>query len=278
MNSPNLKKLIQLALEEDMGRGDLSALAVPKGAQASARLIAKQSCVATCLFLAPLLLSEAGVNISWEQKVQDGDSLKDQSLIGILRGNAREILGVERTLLNFWQRLFGIATQANQLAQMKLPVRILDTRKTTPGMRVLEKKAVRDGGLYNHRFALDSGVLLKENHIRAAGGITAALRAIHNELPQLISTEVEVTSEAEAFEAIGAGARILLLDNFTPDDLFKLVPKLRAIGKELFLEASGGIRPSTIQQYAATGVDAVSVGFLTHSVPSADLSLLFELQ
>lgn len=275
MTDPNIKTLIRLALEEDIGKGDLTARAVPEETRAKARLVAKEACVASGLELAALVLEEFRADAKAKILVKDGDAVESGATILELEGNARQLLTAERTILNLLQRLMGVATQARRykeaLGSAKLT--ILDTRKTTPGLRAWEKKAVRDGGLTNHRSRLDDGILVKENHIRAAGSISKALKALQG---SPVPIQVEVTSWEEAEEAIQGGARKLLLDNFTPSQLLVLVPKLRAARDGLFLEASGGVKLENLRDYAATGVDAVSVGALTHSVPATDLSLLFE--
>lgn len=273
-----LRQLIRLALDEDIGTGDLTVLAVPPEVRARARLIAKEACVVSGLELGPLVLEVFGADARGEALVQDGQRVEKGATLLRFEGRARDLLTCERTILNFLQRLCGIATQASRykeaLGGRKLVV--LDTRKTTPGLRDLEKKAVRDGGLWNHRMRLDQGVLVKENHIRASGSIELALANLHGKVPKDIPLEVEVTKWEEIQEAIRCGVRRLLLDNFTPAELRELVPRIRAIQPDIYLEGSGGVTLDTLADYATTGVDSVSIGALTHSVRSADLSLLFE--
>lgn len=272
------KNLIQLALAEDIGRGDLTAYAVPEGKRAHARVVAKENCVASGLEIAALVFDVFGADAISRPLVKDGDQVNSGEVLLEFEGNARHLLTTERTILNLLQRISGVATQARRyrdaLGGAKL--KILDTRKTTPGLRPWEKKAVRDGGLENQRARLDDGVLVKENHIRAAGSIRKALKNLEGKVSAGIPIQVEVTSQEEAGDAIAAGATRLLLDNFTPDQLSALVPKIRAQKEGIYLEASGGVRLETLREYARSGVDAVSVGALTHSVPAADLSLLFE--
>lgn len=272
------RNLIRIALSEDVGRGDLTALAVPEGTRAEARLIAKEACVASGLELAGLVLEVFGAAARAHPLVADGASVESGETLIRFEGDARHLLTTERTILNLLQRVTGVATQARRYrdALGGANLRILDTRKTTPGLRVWEKKAVRDGGLENQRLRLDDGVLVKENHIRAAGSIRAALAALAGKIPAGIPVEVEVTSWEEAVEAVESGATRLLLDNFSPEQLTALVPRVRGLKDGLFLEASGGIRLESVHDFARTGIDAVSVGALTHSVPAADLSLLFE--
>jgi nicotinate-nucleotide pyrophosphorylase (carboxylating) len=234
--------------------------------------------VASGLEIAPLVLEVFGADASAETLVHDGDKVDPGAVLVRFEGRARDLLTCERTILNFLQRLCGIATQARRykevLGTSKLIV--LDTRKTTPGLRDLEKKAVKDGGLWNHRLRLDEGVLVKENHIRASGSIQLALANLHGKVPKNVPIEVEVTKWEEAKEAIDFGVSRLLLDNFTPAELRELVPRIRAARPGVYLEASGGVNLENLAEYAGTGVDSASVGALTHSVRSTDLSLQFE--
>jgi nicotinate-nucleotide pyrophosphorylase (carboxylating) len=274
--------LIRLALEEDIGKGDLTALAVPPEVRATAKLIAKQELVLSGLPLVELVLDVFGgdIRFSLADGVADGQEIPKGQTILTFEGRARDLLTVERTVLNFLQHTSGVATQARvyKKALQGAKLQVLDTRKTQPGLRFWEKKAVRDGGLHNHRQRLDDGVLLKENHIRASGSITLAMANLQGKISAEIPVEVEVTSWEEALEAIHCGVRRLLLDNFTPAQLKELVPRLRDQQAGIFLEASGGIHLGNLVEYAGTGVDAVSIGALTHSVKAVDLSLLFEFQ
>lgn len=273
-----LHTLIRLALEEDIGKGDLTAAAVPEGAEARARLVAKESVVVSGLGVVPEILRVAKSGARLEFRAKDGERLEKGAELLRLSGNARELLALERVILNFLQRLCGIATASARYAEAAegTGLMILDTRKTTPGFRALEKKAVRDGGLHNHRFSLDTGILVKENHIRAAGGIEKAVKALRKAHGSLHAIEVEVTNRSEAFTALELGVKRLLLDNFSPSALAPLVRELKGMQKDVFLEASGGITFENLREYAAAGADAVSIGALTHSVRAADLSLLFE--
>ncbi len=204
----------------------------------------------------------------------EGTRLSPGDLAGEASGAARSLLRAERVALNFLQRLSGIATLTSEYVRLAAPhgVRVLDTRKTTPLLRVLEKYAVRVGGGTNHRYSLSDGILIKENGIRAAGGIARAVEAARRCAHHLARVQVEVESLGEAEEAVAAGAEALLLDNMAPEQVREAVKRYRG---RVFLEASGGIRRETVEEYARTGVDAVSVGALTHSAPALDLS--FEL-
>lgn len=276
------RTLIRLALEEDIGKGDLTALAVPPEVRAKAKLVAKQDLVLSGLPLVEMVLEVFGGDIRYSltDGIDDGSEVSKGQTLLLLEGRARDLLTVERTLLNFLQHTSGVATLARtyRKALGASSLKVLDTRKTQPGLRYWEKKAVRDGGLHNHRHRLDDGVLLKENHIRASGSITLAMANLQGKIPEDVPVEVEVTSWEEALEALHCGVKRLLLDNFRPTQLKELVPKLREKQAGLFLEASGGIHLDNLLDYAHTGVDAVSIGALTHSVKAVDLSLLFEFQ
>jgi nicotinate-nucleotide pyrophosphorylase (carboxylating) len=279
-NSNASRHLIRLALDEDIGTGDLTVLAVPTEVRAKAKLVAKEACVLSGLELAPLVLEVFGADasVSAEPGIHDGKSVEAGTVLLRFDGRARDLLTCERTILNFLQRLCGVATQAKKYKEVLggRQVQVLDTRKTTPGLRALEKKAVRDGGLSNHRMRLDEGILVKENHIRASGSIKLALANLHGKVPGELPLEVEVTKWDEIQEALDCGVKRLLLDNFSPAGLREIVPRIRALRPGVFLEASGGVNRENLTEFADTGVDAVSIGALTHSVRSIDLSLLFE--
>lgn len=274
------RQIIRLALEEDIGSGDLTALAVPPEVRANARLVAKEPCVLSGLELAGIVLEVFGADasVSFPSGIRNGAFVEKGGLVLCLEGRARDLLTTERTLLNILQRLCGVATQARKYkdALGDSAVKVLDTRKTTPGLRYWEKQAVRDGGLHNHRQRLDDGVLIKENHIRASGSIRLALANLQGKVKADLPVEVEVTAWEEAKEAVDCNVTRLLLDNFEPAALKELVARLRQLKCGLYLEASGGIRLENLKDYAATGIDAISVGALTHSVRSVDLSLQFE--
>lgn len=276
------RQLIELALDEDIGTGDLTALAVPPDVRANARIIAKEKCVLSGLELASLVLEVFGADaqVSPAENCADGMEVEIGQAILNFTGRARDLLTTERTILNLLQRTCGVATQARRfrsaLAGEKLSV--LDTRKTIPGFRYWDKKAVRDGGLENHRARLDEAVLLKENHLRASGSIRLALANLHGKIPAGTPVEVEITTWEEAKEAMDCGINRLLLDNFTPAQLGPLVKQIRAYRSNMRLEASGGITLENIRSYAGLDLDCVSVGALTHSVRAVDLSYLFQVQ
>jgi nicotinate-nucleotide pyrophosphorylase (carboxylating) len=283
---PGLRALIRLSLDEDVGRGDVTSEAtVPATARARGTVVARQDLVTSGLVLfAPIveeLAKRSGLasasELRIEDRVGDGVHVAKGMALCTIHGGARVLLTLERTFLNFVGRMSGIATMTSRyVAAVRATganTRVLDTRKTTPGHRLLEKYAVRCGGGDNHRMGLYDAVLIKDNHIVVAGGIGAAVRSALAHAPKGIDVEVECDSVAQAEEAIAAGATALLLDNFTPDSI-RAAAKL--IAGRARIEVSGGVTLETIGAYASAGVDDVSVGRLTHSAPSADVALDFE--
>jgi nicotinate-nucleotide pyrophosphorylase (carboxylating) len=270
------ERVVRGALDEDLRYGpDLtSAATVPPGAWAAAGVVARQPGVIAGLPVALAVLDAAGVAPDAAQPLRaDGDRVDPGTEVLRIRASLREVLGAERTLLNFVTHLSGIATAtrawADALAGTDVAVR--DTRKTTPGLRQLEKYAVRCGGGVNHRMGLGDAVLVKDNHVAAAGGITAAIRAVRAAAPGL-PLEVECDSLAQVREALAAAAGLILLDNMGLDDLRAAVALARRHA-EVRLEASGGLRLETARAVAETGVDFIAVGALTHSSPALDLGL-----
>jgi nicotinate-nucleotide pyrophosphorylase (carboxylating) len=264
--------IVRLALAEDIGRGDITTEAtVAPTARAQAEIIQKQPGVLCGLPVAELVFAALDPECRLERLADEG-SWGERRTVARVTGPAQAILSGERTALNFIQRLSGVATAARRAAELVegTGVRVLDTRKTTPGQRVLEKYAVRVGGCHNHRAGLDDGVLIKENHIRAAGGITAAVHAALARIAPMALVEVEVTTLDELDEAIAAGAQVLLVDN-AGDDLLRAAVA-RAAGR-VRLEASGGVTLTNLRAVAQTGVDFISLGALTHSAGSLDFSL-----
>lgn len=277
-----IERALRVALEEDLGPGDLTAPMIPQHARARARLVAKAAGVLAGLgaFRRAFELCDPGVE--FEGLAREGELVVPGEELCELRGSARGLLAAERTALNFLQRLSGIATLTRRYVDAAgARARILDTRKTTPGLRELEKYAVRLGGGENHRFGLYDEAMLKENHLALAGGpveeTVCRARAVLGPMRVL---HVEARDAAEALAAVRGGADVVLLDNFQPADLIQLVPRLRAARgaaeRRLELEASGGVTLANVADFAATGVDRISVGALTHSAPALDLSLLME--
>jgi nicotinate-nucleotide pyrophosphorylase (carboxylating) len=276
LNTHAVRRLIDLALEEDLGRGDVTTQAVIEaGATAKAHLVAREPMVLAGLGIATAVFQRVDASISAVELAKDGDRLAAGARAATYTGPAASLLAAERTALNFVQRLSGIATLAKAFvdAAAGSGLRIADTRKTTPGFRLLEKYAVRAGGASNHRFDLGSGVLIKDNHVAVAGGIGEAVRRTRGKIPHGLKIEVEVDSLEQLDEALDAGADIILLDNFSLADIEKAVARAAAKKPKPLLEVSGGVTLEKIANLARTGVDIVSAGALTHSAPAVDLAL-----
>jgi nicotinate-nucleotide pyrophosphorylase (carboxylating) len=275
----SIHALITAALEEDVGPGDWTTLwTVDPEAVASARIIAKEPGVIAGMDLARAVFSRIDPDLVVENQVLDGMAVQPSDLVLTLRGRAASILTGERVALNFLQRLSGTATATRRFvdAVRGTGARILDTRKTTPGMRMLEKAAVRAGGGENHRIGLHDMILIKENHISAAGGITAAVQAVRRANEFGLKVEVEATDLPEVREALDAGVDRILLDNMEPDLLRQAVDLVRSSGRGTETEASGGVSLGSVASIAACGVDFISVGAVTHSAAALDLSLLID--
>jgi len=273
--SKEISQILKRALAEDIGAGDLTTDAtVPEGLEATGSFLAKGALVVAGLPLAERLYELLDPGIHFTALAADG-GLVARGALAEVRGDARILLRAERTALNFMQRLSGIATLTRRFA-LRLEgarARLLDTRKTTPGLRVLERYAVRVGGGTNHRFGLFDAVLIKENHAQLAGGVAEAVRRARARYGASQKLEVEVRDEAEVRQGLEAGADVLLLDNMTPDEVRHVV---RVIQGRVPVEVSGGITLENIRDYAEAGVDFISVGALTHSAPAVDIS--FDLQ
>lgn len=274
----SVSRLIELALAEDIDRGDVTTESVigDSGARATARLVARQDMVVYGLDVAREVFSRVDSAIECELVVGDGTQVTAGSTVMKVTGPAGTMLIAERTALNFVQRLSGVATLARAFADAVdgTGARVVDTRKTTPGYRVLQKQAVLAGGCGNHRMDLGSGVLIKDNHIAACGSVTAAVKRARERAPHPFRIEVEVESDAQLDEAIAACADVVLLDNMTPEQVEAAATKAHAAG--LVVEVSGGITLDTVARYARAGADIISSGALTHSAPSVDLALDFE--
>ncbi|HET8653981.1 MAG TPA: carboxylating nicotinate-nucleotide diphosphorylase [Longimicrobiaceae bacterium] len=274
------RALIEAALAEDVGEGDWTTRwTIPAERVAEARILAKETGTLAGLEVARECFLAVDPALDVQLSAADGDPVEPGREVLRVRGPARSILTAERVALNFLQRLSGVATLTRRYVEMVegTGARILDTRKTTPGMRALEKAAVRAGGGTNHRFGLHDMVLIKENHIRAAGGITAAVEAVRKQNDRALAVEVETTTLGEVDEATEAGVDRILFDNMPLDVLLSAVLRVRADAPGIETEASGGVNLATVRAVAETGVDFISVGALTHSAPSLDLSLLIEL-
>lgn len=272
-----IQEIIANALREDIGDGDHSTLAcVPENAIGKAHLLIKDDGILAGVELAVEIFKQFDPSLVVNVFKNDGDHVVKGEIAFTVEGSSRSILTTERLVLNFMQRMSGIATQTAKIVQKidGLSTKLLDTRKTTPGIRYMEKWAVRIGGGYNHRFALYDMIMLKDNHIDYAGGITKAVQqtlTYLNQSNKSLKIEVEVRTEAELIEAIATpGIDRIMLDNFQPSEIKRLLP---LIPSHIETEASGGITLDTIRAYAETGVQFISVGALTHSAGSLDLSL-----
>lgn len=272
-----IEPLIRMALAEDLGRaGDLTSdLILPAGQQGRAVLVARQEGVICGLPIARLAFKLVDPALSVSESAQDGDLVnRSTGPLFAIEGAARSLLTAERVALNFAGHLSGIATATRRLvdAVAGTKARIVCTRKTTPGLRILEKYAVRCGGGYNHRFGLDDAVLIKDNHIAAAGGITPAVMRARAGIGHMLKIEVEVDTLTQLEEALSLGVDTILLDNMAPDMLRDAV---RITAGRATLEASGNITIATVAAVAATGVDYISSGAITHSAPNMDVALDF---
>lgn len=271
-------KIIRNALEEDLGWGDVTTdSTIPVSAKISGKFIAKEQGILCGIEVCKRVFEIMDSSISFEILIEDGKKIEKGDIIANISGSARSILKGERVSLNLLQRMSGIATMAGKFAEAVkgTTARVVDTRKTMPGLRMLDKHAVLTGGCHNHRYNLSDLVLIKDNHIKAAGGITPAVQAAKSRLSHALKIEVEVESLEQLQEALSAGADIIMLDNMSLDMMREAV-KL-AKGKAL-LEASGNVELTGERSAAAiaqTGVDIISVGALTHSVMAMDISLRF---
>lgn len=278
-----LESVVAEAIREDLGDGDLtSANTVASETRARARLVARQAGVLAGLPVFAHSFRHCDPNCTFESRLTDGEPVAPDMEVATIEGGARELLLAERTALNFIQRMSGVASATAELVRLaEGRVRVLDTRKTTPGLRRLEKYAVRCGGGENHRFGLFDQVMIKENHIDLSGtDVESLTRRVRESIGSEIIMTVEARDDAEAMAALRGGADVLLLDNMSPDHLRELAPQLRTLAEELGttveLEASGGINAGTLADYSRCGLDRVSVGALTHSAPSLDFSLYLE--
>ena len=266
-------------LQEDMGRGDITTQSTLMRSQsAKGRFIAKEAMIVCGLEAAESVFSTLDSQQQIEAFVSDGDEVEAGKVIARTTGFADVLLAGERLALNLMQRLSGIATLTRQFVRAVegTQAQIVDTRKTTPGLRMLEKYAVLTGGARNHRFGLDDGVLIKDNHIALAGGVATAVARARKAVGHLHKVEVEVSKESDLREAIEAGADIIMLDNRTPEETRQLVELARSLAPQVLLESSGGITIETVRAYAEAGVDLISVGALTHSARAMDIS--FKIQ
>jgi nicotinate-nucleotide pyrophosphorylase (carboxylating) len=275
LNGINIDRVILCALEEDMPFGDITTDGIiDKEERAKAVLIAKQDAVLAGLDVFMRVFDMLGGGVDFRPKAADGQQLKKGDVFLEFEGPAHILLKGERTALNILQYMSGIATRTSEYCKKVsgLPVKVTDTRKTVPGLRLLSKYAVRVGGGYNQRFGLSDGVLIKDNHIKAAGGIKNAVSQVRKRIPHTVKIEVETESLEQVREALDCGADTIMLDNMSIDMMKEAV---RLIGGRAETEASGNIRLENIYDVAMTGVDIISVGELTHSVKAVDISMRF---
>ncbi|MEO6774722.1 MAG: carboxylating nicotinate-nucleotide diphosphorylase [Kofleriaceae bacterium] len=274
---PAVRRLIELALDEDLGRGDVTSQSTvgKDGPTIRADMTVREPIVAFGVDIAAAVFAMVDARLEIEIVSPDGARLDRGAVILSVAGPAHGVLAAERTALNFIQRLSGVATLAKRYADVVAAAggraKVVDTRKTTPGFRVLEKAAVLAGGCANHRFDLGSGILIKDNHIAACGSVRAAVEAAKLRAPHPLRIEVEVTNLGELDDALAAGAEIVLLDNMSPAQVE--VAAARAHGRNVVVEVSGGVTLATIGDYARAGADLISVGALTHSAPAVDIGL-----
>ena len=272
----NLHELVAFFLEEDVGQGDVTTKAVvPPGTTGRARIEAREPFTVAGLEPARLSFELLDPGVSWIPEVDEGAAVPAGGVIARIEGSLEAILVGERTALNLLARLCAVATLTSRFvaAVAGTATEIVDTRKTTPGFRLLEKAAVRAGGGRNHRFGLDDGILIKDNHVKVAGGVGEAVARARNGGPHGLVVQVEVTTIEELDEALEAGAGAILLDNMDPQMVATAVDR---VAGAVVLEASGGITLDNVRSYAETGVDRISIGALTHSAGSVDVSLEVE--
>ena len=271
--SPQIERLIRDALDEDIGAGDLATMAtIAAECQGKGLFRAKKDGVVAGLVLLERIFYFIDHRVAVHLLTRDGTQVKNGTVVAEAVGPVRALLLAERTALNFLQRLSGTATLTHKYVEAvkDFPCKVLDTRKTTPGLRTLEKYAVRMGGGMNHRIGLYDAALVKDNHIEATGSIAEAVKAVRRHAPFMAKVEVEAGNLTQVQEAIDAGADVIMLDNMT---LAQMAQAVRLIDKRAWVEASGGITLETIRQVAATGVDFISSGALTHSAPVVDFNM-----
>lgn len=268
--------LIALALEEDIGSGDITASGILAGGEmGSARAIAKSDMVIAGINVFRSAFLHLDPSVSFSRCAVDGEVVQNGQVMAELTGSLLSILMAERTALNFLQRMCGIATMTRRFVELVegTGAKIVHTRKTAPGLRILDNYAVRVAGGYSHRSGLFDGALIKENHIAAAGSITAAVSRVRVRIPLTVKIEVETENLREVEEAVRVGADIVMLDNMSLDEMREAV---KLVAGRALIEASGNVTLATVRDIAATGVDYISSGMLTHSVTAADISLLVE--
>ncbi|CAM4306763.1 carboxylating nicotinate-nucleotide diphosphorylase [Paenibacillus alkaliterrae] len=263
-------------LSEDIGSGDITTeTTIPRDSNSKAVIHVKESGIIAGLPVARIVFDVVDPSLIFEAKVQDGDHVDKGTVLAVVEGSTHSLLIGERLALNLMQRLSGIATKTRAFvdALEGLPVRLVDTRKTTPGHRLLEKYAVRVGGGANHRFGLYDAVMIKDNHIKGSGGIRAAVEAARSKIPHTMKIEVETESLEQVDEALACGADIIMLDNMAAAMMKEAVARIKSAAPYVIVEASGGVTLETVRAIAVCGVDVISVGGLTYSFHALDISL-----
>ncbi|CAG7656382.1 carboxylating nicotinate-nucleotide diphosphorylase [Paenibacillus allorhizosphaerae] len=276
LNRSLLEPNLRLWLEEDIGMGDVTTMTtIPLDGQSKGIIHMKDTGIVAGLSVAEAVFALVDPQLCFEAKAVDGERVGYGKVIAEVSGSTRSILLGERLALNLLQRMSGIATRTRQFVDQLdgLPTRLVDTRKTTPGHRMLEKYAVRVGGGHNHRFGLYDAAMIKDNHIKGAGGIAKAIAAARSQIPHTMKIEVEVESFEQLEEALAAKPDIIMLDNMTPDRMKQAVQRMKQQAPHIIVEASGSVSLETVRGIAETGVDVISVGRLTYSVQSLDISL-----
>lgn len=276
-----IDKLIDLALEEDINTGDITTESIiPESMNAVATMTAKQEGVVSGLEIVKMVFERFQKDVVFTPYFNNGDFVKKGDVILKVEASYPTLLRGERLSLNIFQRMCGIATETSKyVKELKdFDTKLLDTRKTAPGLRVLDKMAVKDGGGTNHRMGLYDMAMIKDNHIKMAGGITKAVEQVRSRIPSIIKIEVETTNLAEVNEAIAAGADIIMLDNMGNEAMAEAVAVIKGSGKNIKTEASGNMSIPRLKEVAATGVDFISVGALTHTVKAMDISMNIQVE
>jgi nicotinate-nucleotide pyrophosphorylase (carboxylating) len=272
----NIDSVIKNALSEDIGNGDITTSAIiPEGHSSMAVLVAKEDFILAGIPFAERTFKLIDSSLKFRVKKRDGSKVRNGASLAEISGDTASLMKAERVALNLLQRLSGIATVTRSFVERVkgLSVKIVDTRKTTPGLRIFEKYAVRVGGGYNHRFGLFDGLLIKDNHIAASGGLKKAVNLARLNTHHLMKIEAEVKSIKEVKEALSAGVDILMLDNMSIEKMKRAVEIIRSTRPDKLIEASGNIGIEDVRAVAFTGVDLISIGAITHSAGSADISM-----
>lgn len=268
-----IRSLVERALKEDIGRGDITtSLIFPEAIHAQGMISAGEEIILAGIMVAREVFFALDRDLIWYEEARDGERIKEGGLLVRVSADGRALLNGERVALNFLQHLSGIATLTARFVEevRGCPARIVDTRKTTPGLRLLEKYAVNVGGGGNHRFDLSGVILIKDNHITLAGGVREAIQRVRQTAPHTAKIEVEARDLQEVEEALEGGAEIIMLDNM---DVAAMREAVKHVNGQVLLEASGGVTLSKVREIAETGVDIISVGALTHSAPAVDMSM-----